>query len=73
MATNPIFKVAQKIYDRWTFLAAPKFNNPPLLPGYAVADIPDATLHEGAIIYVSDGASGANFQGSDGTSWVNLG
>lgn len=40
---------------------------------YETADIPDAADHEGAIIYVSDAASGANFQGSIGTGWVNLG
>lgn len=40
---------------------------------YLTADIPDAADHEGAIIYVSDAAAGANFQGSIGTGWVNLG
>jgi len=30
-------------------------------------------LHEGTIVYVSDGASGAVFRGSNGTAWVNLG
>ena len=35
---------------------------------------PDATLAPGAIIYVSDAAPGAKFQGSGGTAtWVNLG
>jgi len=70
---DPLFKVAQKIYERWTFNAAPKFNNPPELPFYAVADLPDPALHEGTIVYVSDGASGAVFRGSNGTSWVSLG
>ena len=70
---NPLFKVAQKIYDTWTFLAAPKFSLPPILPFYATADIPDAAQHKGAIIFVTDAASGADFQGSDGKVWLNLG
>jgi hypothetical protein len=37
------------------------------------ADIPDATLWEGCIIYVSDGGAGTRFRGSNGTAWVNLG
>lgn len=40
---------------------------------YLEADLPDAADHEGAIVYVSDGASGSNFRGSDGTNWVDLG
>jgi len=40
---------------------------------YTAATLPDATLHEGAVIYVSDGSAGAKFRGSDGTTWVNLG
>ena len=73
MAIDPLFKVVQKIYETWTFIKAPKFNLPPVLPFYTTATIPNATLHKGAIIFVSDAASGADFQGSDGTSWVNLG
>jgi len=42
-------------------------------PTYTVATRPDVTLNEGGIIYVSDGAAGAKFQGSDGAAWVNLG
>lgn len=37
------------------------------------ADLPPASEWEGAIIYVSDGAAGTRFRGSDGTNWVNLG
>jgi len=70
---NEIFKTVQIIYERWTYFKAPKFESPPILPFYTLATIPLATLHEGAIIYVSDAASGANFQGSDGAAWVNLG
>ncbi len=70
---DPLFKVVQKIYETWTFIKAPRFLLPPVLPHYTVATIPEATLHEGGTIYVSDAASGANFQGSDGASWVNLG
>lgn len=43
------------------------------LKEYLAADLPAASEHEGAVVYVSDGASGAKFRGSDGSSWVNLG
>ncbi len=43
------------------------------LAEYTVATLPDPTEFEKKIIYVSDGAAGAKFRGSDGTSWVNLG
>jgi hypothetical protein len=43
------------------------------LTAYTVATRPAATVAPGAIIYVSDAAAGAKFQGSDGTNWVNLG
>lgn len=43
------------------------------LSAFTVATLPDATLWEGAIIYVSDGVAGARFRGSNGTAWVNLG
>lgn len=39
----------------------------------ASADLPAASAHEGAIVYVKTAAAGAKFKGSDGTSWVNLG
>lgn len=32
-----------------------------------------AAIGAGGIIFVSDGAAGAKFQGSDGTNWLNLG
>jgi len=43
------------------------------LASYATADIPAAADWEGAIIYVNDASAGSQFQGSNGTSWVNLG
>lgn len=43
------------------------------LQSVKAADLPPAADWEGSIIYVSDGASGAKFRGSDGSSWVNLG
>ena len=43
------------------------------LTAYTTATRPAASAAPGAIIYVSDGAAGAKFQGSDGTNWVNLG
>lgn len=46
----------------------------PLLPReYTTATRPTASDWEGGMIYVSDGAAGSKFQGSDGTSWVSLG
>lgn len=43
--------------------------SPLLLMSYAVADVPDATLWESALIYVSDETGGAIPAFSDGTSW----
>ena len=43
------------------------------LQSVLVAALPTASEHEGEIIYVSDGGSGAVFRGSNGSSWVNLG
>lgn len=42
-------------------------------PEYTVATRPTASAVPRTIIFVSDGGAGAVFQGSDGTSWVNLG
>lgn len=42
-------------------------------PTYTTATKPAASNYPGGIIYVSDGGAGAVFQGSNGTSWVNLG
>jgi hypothetical protein len=49
------------------------FTAPMRLGTYTVATRPAAATWPGAIIYVSDAAAGARFQGSDGTAWVNLG
>lgn len=49
------------------------FGNPLQLPSYTTAGRPSATAFTGQMIYVSDGAAGAKFQGSDGAAWVNLG
>lgn len=49
-------------------------NGPARVGTFTVATRPSAaTVGAGAIIYVSDGAAGAKFQGSDGTTWLNLG
>lgn len=46
----------------------------PMRPGaYTVATRPAAADWPGGIIYVSDAAAGAKYQGSDGAAWVNLG
>lgn len=47
--------------------------NPLVLAEFLAAGLPAAADWEGGIIYVSDGAAGAKFRGSDGTAWVNLG
>lgn len=44
---------------------------PLVLPTYTVATRPTAT--SGQLIYVSDGAAGARFQGSHANAWINLG
>jgi hypothetical protein len=46
---------------------------PAKLAPFTTATRPAAASWAGALIYVSDGAAGAKFQGSDGTAWVNLG
>ena len=46
---------------------------PLTLATYTTATLPAAADYPGALIYVSDAAAGAKFQGSDGTSWVSLG
>lgn len=38
-------------------------------PAYAVADVPDATVYTGAVIFVSDETGGAVLAFSDGTDW----
>ena len=43
--------------------------NPLMLESYTVATVPDATLWEGSLIYVSDEAGGAVPAFSDATSW----
>ncbi len=40
---------------------------------FTEATKPSAAGNAGRIVYVSDGAAGSKFQGSDGTSWVSLG
>lgn len=43
------------------------------LVSYLSANRPAASAWKGAVIFVPDGGAGAVFQGSDGTSWLNLG
>lgn len=38
-------------------------------PSYTVATVPDATVSESHIIYVSDESGGATLAFSDGTNW----
>ena len=46
---------------------------PLVLMTYTTATRPTAASWTGGTIYVSDGAAGQKFQGSDGTAWVFLG
>lgn len=39
------------------------------LPSYTVTTVPDATLSESHLIYVSDESGGATLAFSDGTNW----
>ncbi len=39
---------------------------------YTSAELPLASLWEGAVVFVSDAASGDQFQGSDGAQWLVL-
>lgn len=43
------------------------------LKTYTVATRPDPADYPWTVIAVSDGGAGAEFQGSNGISWVNLG
>ncbi len=43
------------------------------LQSVLTAALPTASSYTGTVLYVSDGGPGRVFQGSDGTSWVNLG
>lgn len=47
--------------------------SPLVLATYTTATRPAAADWGAGVIYVSDGAPGSNFQGSDGSSWVSLG
>lgn len=46
---------------------------PLVLATFTVATRPAAASWAGGIIFVSDGGAGAVFQGSNGSTWVNLG
>jgi hypothetical protein len=43
------------------------------LKSYVIADLPDATLWEGALVFVSDGSAGQKLRYSDGTNWIVAG
>lgn len=47
--------------------------DPLVLMTFTIATRPAASTWTGGTIFVSDGAVGSKFQGSDGTSWVGLG
>ena len=39
------------------------------LQGYTVATVPDATIYEGRLIYITDETGGSSPAFSDGTNW----
>jgi len=43
------------------------------VPIYTMGTLPSAADHMGGLVFVSDAAPGARFQGSDGIDWVELG
>ena len=45
---------------------------PLLVIEYTVATVPDATLWESGVIYVSDETGGATLAFSDGTNWLRV-
>ena len=47
--------------------------SPLVLATYTTATRPTAADWTAGVIFVSDGAAGSVFQGSDGSSWVSLG
>lgn len=63
----------------WSDQVMTRLGSPFVLDTYTDGTGPDpdtrpaAADNPGAIIYVSDGAAGSKFQGSDGSSWVSLG
>ena len=58
---------------KWFFTITDRLQHSFMLPTYTVATLPVAEDNKGGIIYVSDGGAGAQFRGSNGTAWVNLG
>ena len=71
--TGEDFKRPQTILEKWTFLKSPGFDQPLRLPSFTILTIPLASLHAGAIVYVSDGAAGSKVRYSNGTAWIDLG
>jgi hypothetical protein len=79
--SSDLLKQLLQIFAEYGFrlnLVLPKdgseiMTGPIQLKEYTTATKPTASDWEGAVIYVSDGGAGAVFQGSNGTSWVNLG
>lgn len=62
-----------RAWQKW-FSELFEFSRQPVTPPeYLTADIPPAANYPGGVIYVSDAAAGSNFQGSNGTAWVDLG
>lgn len=45
----------------------------PVLPSFAVADLPDAAENEGRLVHCSDGAAGSPcLAHSNGTDWLRI-
>lgn len=67
------FKQPQTAFEKWTFVKGLRAHQPIQVARYTEATLPSAADWEAGVIYVTDGAAGTRFRGSDGTSWVTLG
>lgn len=60
---------ADTIWKQWFQSISRALSEPFVLRSYTVSNVPDASRHEGAIIYISDEIGGAVVAFSDGTDW----
>ena len=59
--------------DDQLFTGPVTFSRPVQLPTYTVATVPTAVGNDGSLIYVSNGAAGAEVVAfSDGTDWLRV-
>lgn len=70
---SQLFSLGRRVNICLTKDGTEPMTGPLPLATYTTATRPAAVSNKGAIIFVSDGAAGSKFQGSDGTTWVSLG